>query len=117
MMRVISSMFFGSGTTTCRCSSLNPSPRQMASNLLVPAESWPPVMPVVRLSLMMTVMLAFSLMASSSPVMPLWVKVESPMIATAGHCPASAAPFAIVMLAPMSTHEWMAWNGGRNPRV
>lgn len=29
--------------------------------------------------------------------MPLWVNVESPITAIAGHIPASAAPFAIVM--------------------
>ena len=62
-------------------------------------------------------MLEFSLMASNSPVMPECVKVESPMMASDGNCPASAAPLAMVMEAPMSTHESMALNGFRNPRV
>ena len=89
----------------------------MASNLLVPAESCPPVMPVVRLSEMMTVMFDLSLTASSSPVIPEWVKVESPMTAIAGKSPASAAPFAMVIDAPISTQLDRALNGGSAPRV
>ena len=90
---------------------------QMASSLWVPAESCPPVMPVVRLSDMTTVMLLLSLTASSSPVMPLWVKVESPITATEGKSPASAAPFAMVMDAPMSTQLASALKGGSAPSV
>lgn len=72
-----------------------PMPAQMASRRPVPAESCPPVMAVVSLSEMTMVTSAFSLTQSSSPVMPEWVKVESPMTATAGCRPASEAPFAI----------------------
>ena len=89
----------------------------MASNLCVPAESCPPVIAVVRLSDRMTVMAALSLTASRRLVMPECVKVESPMTAMAGCTPASAAPFAMVMEAPMSTQESMARNGGSAPRV
>ncbi len=74
-------------------------------------------MPVVRLSEMMTVMGLRSFTASSSPVMPEWVKVESPMTAMAGRSPASAAPLAIVIDAPMSTTVSMAWNGASHPSV
>ena len=89
----------------------------MASYLCVPAEAWPPVIAVVRLSLMMTVMAEPSLTASSRPVMPECVKVESPITAMAGCTPASAAPLAIVMEAPMSTQLSMARNGGSAPSV
>jgi len=41
------------------------------------------------------------------------VNVESPITDTAGYNPASAAPFAMVIEAPMSTQELIAWNGGR----
>ena len=116
-MRVISGMFLGSGTTTRTCSGSTPKPRQIASNLFVPAESCPPVIPVVRLSEMTTVMFDLSFTASNRPVIPLCVKVESPMMATAGNKPASAAPFAIVMLAPMSTQLLSALNGGNAPNV
>ena len=58
-----------------------------------------------------------SLTQSSSPVMPEWVKVESPMTATAGCRPASEAPFAMVMEAPLSTQELMALNGALAPSV
>ena len=74
-------------------------------------------MPVVRLSEMMTVMLLRSFTASSSPVMPEWVKVESPMTAIDGYTPASAAPLAIVIEAPISTQVSMAWNGASQPSV
>ena len=74
-------------------------------------------MPVVRLSEMTTVMFVPSFTASSSPVIPEWVKVESPMTARAGCCPASAAPLAIVIEAPMSTQVSMAWNGESHPSV
>lgn len=40
--------------------------------------------------------------------MPEWEKVESPITATAGYRPASEAPLAMVMLAPISTQELMA---------
>lgn len=66
---------------------------------------------------MMTVMAALAFTASSRPVMPEWVKVESPMTATAGCCPASAAPLAIVIEAPMSSTVSMAWNGASQPSV
>ena len=57
---------------------------------------------------MTTVRGLFSQMASSSPVIPECVKVESPMTATGCFIPASAAPLARVMEAPMSTQEVMA---------
>lgn len=117
IMQVISSMFFGSGTTTRTCSGSTPNPRQMASNLLVPAESCPPVIAVVRLSEITTTMFALSFTASNRPVIPEWVKVESPMIAIAGNCPASAAPFAMVIEAPISTQLFKARNGGNAPKV
>ena len=66
---------------------------------------------------MSTTTFAFELTQSSSPVMPLWVKVESPMTAMEGCCPASAAPFAIVTEAPISTQAWIAWKGESAPRV
>ena len=66
---------------------------------------------------MMMVMGLFSFTASSRPVMPEWVKVESPMTAMEGCCPASAAPLAIVIEAPMSTQVSMAWNGASQPSV
>ena len=50
-------------------------------------------------------MFDFSFTASSKPVIPECVKVESPIIATAGNNPASEAPLAMVIDAPMSTHE------------
>ena len=62
-------------------------------------------------------MFDLSLTASSRPVMPECVKVESPMMATDGKSPASAAPLAMVMDAPMSTQLARALNGGRAPRV
>ena len=77
----------------------------------------PPVMAVVSLSEMTMVTLEFSFTQSSNPVMPEWVKVESPMTATAGCTPASEAPFAIVMEAPMSTQELMALKGALAPKV
>ena len=55
--------------------------------------------------------------AVNRPVMPEWVKVESPITATAGWTPASEAPFAIVMEAPMSTQESMALKGALAPKV
>ena len=90
---------------------------QIASNLLVPAESCPPVIPVVRLSEIITVIFDLSLTASSSPVIPECVNVESPMTAIEGNNPASAAPLAIVMDAPISTQLDSALNGGSAPRV
>ena len=110
-------MFLGRGTTTRTCSGSTPSPMQMASNLLVPAESCPPVIPVVRLSEMITVMFDLSFTASSNPVIPEWVNVESPITAIDGNNPASAAPFAIVIEAPISTQLDRALNGGSAPSV
>ena len=49
--------------------------------------------------------------------MPECVNVESPMTATDGWMPASAAPFAIVTEAPMSTQDEIAWKGGNAPSV
>ena len=66
---------------------------------------------------MMTVMSARSFTASSRPVMPEWVKVESPITATEGCWPASAAPLAMVIEAPMSTHVSMACSGASHPSV
>ena len=66
---------------------------------------------------MMTVMFACSFTASNSPVIPEWVKVESPITAIEGCCPASAAPLAMVIEAPMSTQVSMAWNGASHPSV
>ena len=62
-------------------------------------------------------MFEFSLTASSRPVMPEWVNVLSPITATAGNTPASAAPLAIVMEAPMSRQDEMAPYGGSAPSV
>ena len=107
----------GRGTTTRMCSGSTPSPAQICSRRPVPAESWPPVMPVVRLSEITTVMLLFSFTASSRAVMPEWVKVESPITATEGNCPPSAAPLAIVTEAPISTQVSIARNGGSEPSV
>ena len=59
----------------------------------------------------------FLFTASSSPVIPEWEKVESPITATLGINPASAAPTAIVTDAPISTQELIALNGGRAPSV
>jgi hypothetical protein len=47
----------------------------------------------------------FFITASSSPVIPECVKVESPMTAMDGFKPASAAPIAMVTDAPISTQE------------
>ena len=99
------------------CSGFTPKPAQMASSLPVPAESCPPVMAVVSLSEITTVMLVFSFTASRRPVIPEWVKVESPITATEGNKPPSAAPFAMVIEAPMSRQESIALNGGSAPRV
>ena len=93
------------------CSSSTPMAAQIFSSLPVPAESCPPVIPVVRLSEMQSVMSALELTASSSPVIPLWVKVESPITPTDGHTPELAAPIAMVSEAPISTQEWMALKG------
>jgi hypothetical protein len=57
-----------------------------------------------------------SFTASSKPVMPECVNVESPITHTAGNKPASAAPFAMVMDAPMSTQELMVLNGGKSAK-
>ena len=58
-----------------------------------------------------------ALTASSSPGIPECVKVLSPIIAIAGNSPASAAPLAIVIEAPISTVLSRAWYGGNAPRV
>ena len=99
------------------CSGFTPRPAQIASNLPVPAESCPPVIAVVSLSDIITVILVFSLTASSKPVIPEWVKVESPITETEGNRPPSAAPFAIVIEAPMSRQESIALKGGSAPSV
>jgi hypothetical protein len=46
--------------------------------------------------------------ASISGAMPEWVKVLSPITATAGENPASAAPRAMPIEAPMHTHDSIA---------
>ena len=74
-------------------------------------------MPVVSLSDMMMVTGVFSETQSSKPVIPEWVNVESPINATACFMPASAAPFAMVMEAPMSTHELIEFKGGKADKV
>lgn len=89
----------------------------MASSFPVAADCCPPVIAVVALSRIITVRGVLSLTASSSPVMPEWVKVESPITDTAGRKPASAAPLAIVIEAPISTQVFMALNGSSAPRV
>ena len=99
------------------CSGATPMASQIRSSLPVPAESWPPVMPVVRLSEMHRVMSAPELTASRRPVIPEWVKVESPITPTEGHTPLLAAPMAIVSDAPISTQVWIALNGDMYPRV
>jgi len=45
------------------------------------------------------------------------VNVESPITAIEGRTPASAAPFAIVIDAPISTQELIEFHGGRAPKV
>ncbi len=89
------------------CASSTPTPLQMSKKRPVPAESCPPVMAVVPLSEMITVRGEQSFTASRSPVMPEWVKVESPITQRAGRSPASAAPLAMVMEAPISTQLLM----------
>ena len=74
-------------------------------------------MAVVSLSDMTIVTFAFSLTQSSNPVIPECVNVESPITAIAGNNPPSAAPLAIVMDAPISTHECIALKGGNAPNV
>ena len=76
---------------------------QISSILPVAADVCPPVIPVVALSRIITVIGDLSITASNNPVIPECVKVESPITATAGTKPASAAPFAIVIEAPIST--------------
>ena len=68
----------------------------------IAAEGWAPVMATAELSEMITVIGELSHTALNKPVMPEWVKVESPITAIAGNNPASAAPFAIGMDAPIS---------------
>ncbi len=53
---------------------------------------------------MKTVMSASCLAAPISGVMPECVKVESPIVHSTGNAPAWAAPCAIAIDAPMSTH-------------
>ena len=110
-------MFFGSGTTTRTCSGATPSPMQICSSRPVPALSCPPVIPVVRLSLISTTTFALAFTQSNKPVIPEWVNVLSPITAIAGCCPASAAPLAIVTDAPISTQACIAWKGDSAPKV
>ena len=112
-----SSWFFGTGSNTRMCSGSTPIPRQIASRCPNAEDSCPPVMEIDSLSEMMIVIVDFSFTASSNPVIPECVKVESPITDTAGNNPASAAPLAIVIEAPMSTQELIAWNGGKAPKV
>ena len=92
-------------------------PLHMDSILPYAEESCPPVMETDSLSDMITVILEFSFTASNSPVIPEWVNVESPITDTAGKSPASEAPLAMVMEAPISTQELMASKGGKAPKV
>jgi len=78
---------------------------------------WPPVIATVSLSRITTVMSVFAAAASSSGVMPECRNVLSPMTASTGRKPASAAPLAIPIDAPMQTHDSMAEYGGRAPSV
>ena len=55
--------------------------------------------------------------ASISGVTPECRNVLSPMIATAGLRPASEAPFAMPIEAPMQTHDSTAEYGGSAPSV
>jgi hypothetical protein len=113
----LASWFFFNGTMTRKWVSRTPIPRQMLSSRPYAEEVCPPVIPVVSLSEMITVIGLFSLTASSNPVIPEWVNVESPITATDGLNPASDAPLAIVIDAPISTHELMASKGGKAPNV
>ncbi len=92
-------------------------PLHMLSSRPVADDLCPPVIPVVKLSETMMVTVEFLFTASSNPVIPEWVKVESPITATLGVNPASAAPTAMVTEAPISTHELIALNGGKAPSV
>ena len=83
------------------CPGSTPIPLQISMSLLVACDFCPPVMPVVELSEIITVTGVCSTTTSNNPVMPEWVKVESPITATDGCIPASDAPFAMVMDAPM----------------
>ena len=71
-------------------------------------DSCPPVMAAVSLSRMSSVMSVSACTASSSGVSPECRKVLSPITATAGRKPASAAPLAMPIEAPMHTHDSMA---------
>ena len=75
----ISSWFLGNEFMVCRCSGFTPSPIQISSIFPVPWESCPPVIPVVRLSEMITSMSLSSFTASRRPERPEWVNVESPI--------------------------------------
>jgi len=86
--------------------------------------SCPPVMAVVRLSKMMTTEEPPFHTMLSSPVMPEWKKVESPMTDTLRFflsCAASprafSMPWAVVTPAPMHTSECSALKGGWMPSV
>ena len=73
-------------------------------------------MPVMRLSRITTVMVSRLYTASTSEVMPLWIKVLSPSTATVPRenalpCARSAPP-AMPMLAPMHRQASMALSGG-----
>ena len=102
MTAMFSPCFAGRGVIVRTCSWGTPRPLTISSSFPSAAESCPPVIPTVRLSSMTTQI------ASRSPVIPECVNVESPMTATGYGSPASAAPFAIVMDAPMSTQDVMA---------
>ena len=57
-------------------------------------------------------MSALAATASMSGVIPEWRNVLSPMAATAGRRPASLAPLAMPIEAPMQTQDSIAESGG-----
>ena len=76
-----------------------------------------PVMATASLSRISTVMSVSAATASINGVTPEWRKVLSPITATTGRHPASAAPLAMPMEAPMQTQDSPNEKGGRTPRV
>src|ERR1035437_10491493 len=102
---------------TFMCARLTPIPAHICSSLPVACDFCPPVIPVVELSDIMIVTREFLTTASSNPVIPECVKVESPITAIDGNNPASDAPIAMVTEAPISTHELIALYGGSAARV
>ena len=112
--RSMPTAFASSSRSTC----LVASPRMV---LPVVGLSWWPVMPVMELSRMMTVLMPLLYTTSIRPVIPEWMKVESPMTLTsflANSGPrALAMPRAAPMDAPMQMVVSMALRGGVAPKV